>query len=512
MPLLDVSTNEFQRAKILLSEYDCMDRKVRRKDDIDHILQHSFLYVRGKLYCMARNQVLGAGAYARCKQLQDEAGNQFAVKIGKINHNEMNLLNIAGHNLGSFIRTANNLNSLFSSDEFNVNKTYVVMPLFLGQDLCSLLMTQLTIQNSWLPIGRPKQLLIKERLIIALGIAKSIRALHDSPFRIIHRDLKPENIMLNVFEGELISVDIIDLGLAVAYNQTIAPLGYKAEVAGSLSYMAPEVCFYDVSRQYNLNNKKNIYDNYMMRLENARYSIDFGERVRVARLMQGIQEYGALYGERGHVICYSEATDVYSFSGIMDDLGLSALFSTHGLANIYSPWPASRGNMQQVVKKLSNILSTDFGLTLNKVTGEVDVGKEKWENHCMAPEIQEIYVLVKAAITDYNEHFTQQGHRFFGQLHHDRHGVKRGINLLKLLLQCGTLEQCYGVIKQFLMGAGGMRQHSLKTLVAKRLAIVKGQQEEEVIKALRCGQIEIIMGYIKGISNKQKSLFCAKVG
>jgi serine/threonine protein kinase len=69
-------------------------------------------------------------------------------------------------------------------------------------------------------------------------ISQALNAVHDKG--ICHRDLKPENIMLqSLGEGEEL-VKLIDFGIAKVKDSQVAANTDRTEIAGTISYMAPE--------------------------------------------------------------------------------------------------------------------------------------------------------------------------------------------------------------------------------------------------------------------------------
>jgi serine/threonine protein kinase len=69
-------------------------------------------------------------------------------------------------------------------------------------------------------------------------ISRALTAAHDKG--ILHRDLKPENIMLRDLGHGEEQVKIIDFGIAKVRNSVLAPSTVTTNIAGTISYMAPE--------------------------------------------------------------------------------------------------------------------------------------------------------------------------------------------------------------------------------------------------------------------------------
>jgi serine/threonine protein kinase len=69
-------------------------------------------------------------------------------------------------------------------------------------------------------------------------IGRALAAAHDKG--ILHRDLKPENVMLRDLGHGEEQVKIIDFGIAKVRNSVLAPTTVMTNIAGTISYMAPE--------------------------------------------------------------------------------------------------------------------------------------------------------------------------------------------------------------------------------------------------------------------------------
>ena len=87
MPLLNVNENEWETAnsikdKLLESNPENTNFKIDKTNDKN--LQHSFLYIDGKLVCVAQGSFLGIGTFGKVKLCQTQDGKEFAVKIEEV--------------------------------------------------------------------------------------------------------------------------------------------------------------------------------------------------------------------------------------------------------------------------------------------------------------------------------------------------------------------------------------------------------------------------------------------
>ncbi|KAJ3336290.1 hypothetical protein HDU93_003123 [Gonapodya sp. JEL0774] len=80
--------------------------------------------------------------------------------------------------------------------------------------------------------ARGERIPLDKALALAIGVAKSIKEIHDAGF--IHRDIKPQNVVVNIGGSNTFQVALCDLGtLSDAFD------GFT--VIGTLRYMAPEI-------------------------------------------------------------------------------------------------------------------------------------------------------------------------------------------------------------------------------------------------------------------------------
>ncbi|CAF2907940.1 unnamed protein product [Rotaria sp. Silwood2] len=104
----------------------------------------------------------------------------------------------------------------------------IVMEYINGQSLAAALADNSTIIRN---------LSIRERLEIALGIAKGLAELHLA--RLVHRDFKPENVLLSQSPAGSYIPKIVDFG--VSFQLAIASATFVKESGGTIGYDAPEV-------------------------------------------------------------------------------------------------------------------------------------------------------------------------------------------------------------------------------------------------------------------------------
>ncbi|CAA3006306.1 PTI1-like tyrosine-protein kinase 1 isoform X2 [Olea europaea var. sylvestris] len=89
---------------------------------------------------------------------------------------------------------------------------------------------------------RLKQLSWKERMQVAVGVARALEYLHSFYPPIIHRDVKSSNILLS----EDCKPRLSDFGAAIVHQQTLQSSAYAKpiNVVGTFGYLAPEYMMY----------------------------------------------------------------------------------------------------------------------------------------------------------------------------------------------------------------------------------------------------------------------------
>ena len=89
-------------------------------------------------------------------------------------------------------------------------------------------------------VKRSGRLEVKLVLEIAMQVAAGLAAVHKQ--NLVHRDIKPSNIMVNVEEGSIITVKIIDLGLAKPAPDAPAEaaISTPGTFAGTPEFASPE--------------------------------------------------------------------------------------------------------------------------------------------------------------------------------------------------------------------------------------------------------------------------------
>jgi len=84
-------------------------------------------------------------------------------------------------------------------------------------------------------IAERQKLKEEETALVIYYLLEAIRYLHSRG--IVHRDLKPENVLLELSQGRIRNIKIIDFGL----SKNILPGQSLIEQCGTLAYVAPEV-------------------------------------------------------------------------------------------------------------------------------------------------------------------------------------------------------------------------------------------------------------------------------
>lgn len=200
--------HEWKRAKLYFEDYP---NEIKLK-----LENYSFLKINGRVYMMARHELLGMGSFNKVKIVQDENGRNYKVNIGfhnDANANENNVLK----ELGEFYGEAK-LHHPSKQSTGNI-KVYKIIKLREGQTLYEYL--------------KNTSLSLNQKLVIALNIVNSLKIIHEKA--IIHRDLKPKNIIIN----EKKEIYLIDFGMA-----TFLPYGQELiqdVPMGTPGYIAPEI-------------------------------------------------------------------------------------------------------------------------------------------------------------------------------------------------------------------------------------------------------------------------------
>jgi serine/threonine-protein kinase len=169
-------------------------------------------------------EMIGEGAMAKVYRAYDpEINRSVAFKVLKEDHC------VDEEYLSRFLREAKAAGALSHSGIVTVydvgkleNSPYIMMELLDGCDLGEVL------KNN-------KKLPLKQTLIIALQLAKSLDYAHKSG--IVHRDIKPDNIIV-LPDGE--SIKVADFGIARMNEGEEAQKTQVGSVLGTPRYMSPE--------------------------------------------------------------------------------------------------------------------------------------------------------------------------------------------------------------------------------------------------------------------------------
>jgi serine/threonine protein kinase/HAMP domain-containing protein len=169
-------------------------------------------------------EMIGEGAMAKVYRAYDpEINRSVAFKILKEDHC------VDEEYLSRFLREAKAAGALSHSGIVTVfdvgkleNAPYIMMELLAGCDLGEVLKGK-------------KKLPLKQTLIIALQLAKSLDYAHKSG--IVHRDIKPDNIIV-MPDGE--SIKVADFGIARMNENEESQKTQVGSVLGTPRYMSPE--------------------------------------------------------------------------------------------------------------------------------------------------------------------------------------------------------------------------------------------------------------------------------
>lgn len=282
--------------------------KIDRETELDNG-KHSFLVIpiEGesgyKIGALSRSTVdegiEGHGGFGVTKIIQWQDGTQDAVKITAANKAFKNEAEILQEAMGKdkvvvFTRDRKNKTQWIGEGTIK-DKTYVIQPLFDGGDI-------------WQYLGKnpAKKMPMKQKLDLAIAIAKSIKDLHDK--NILHNDIKPENLMLTKAMNDEHSflVTAIDFGLSnkLKEGKDFAEDGLKY----TRGYAAPEI---ENATEDDIKNGK---------------------------------------------VLYSKATDMYALGKLLSvDLGLDA----ECITKLTSKAPADRPTVDKLIENLQKLRVTE---------------------------------------------------------------------------------------------------------------------------------------------------------
>ncbi len=282
--------------------------KIDRETELDNG-KHSFLVIpiEGepgyKIGALSRSTVdegiEGHGGFGVTKIIQWQDGTQDAVKITAANKAFKNEAEILQEAMGKdkvvvFTRDRKNKTQWIGEGTIK-DKTYVIQPLFDGGDI-------------WQYLGKnpAKKMPMKQKLDLAIAIAKSIKDLHDK--NILHNDIKPENLMLTKAMNDEHSflVTAIDFGLSnkLKEGEYFAEDGLKY----TRGYAAPEI---ENATEDDIKNGK---------------------------------------------VLYSKATDMYALGKLLSvDLGLDA----ECITKLTSKAPEDRPTVDQLIENLEKLRVTE---------------------------------------------------------------------------------------------------------------------------------------------------------
>ena len=210
MPLLDIPPDEWKQAKQYFKDNPTAVKFSKKQSSAGVSQSHSFMMVDGKMYAFAnRNHIsgkekrwglLGKGAYRSVKVVQNENGENFAIKVEKENlsddrKDELKVMKAIKYMLGGLVRKT-------ESPKFKGNKQYTIMALRSGESLGEYINRKAT-----------KSLSSIDKLLLSLRICSQVQSTHD--YGVIHADLKPDNIMIN----DTGKIDLIDFGHSVLLEE-----------------------------------------------------------------------------------------------------------------------------------------------------------------------------------------------------------------------------------------------------------------------------------------------------
>lgn len=228
MHLLNISSQEWEEAKAyFLANPDAVKLQKSKSG-----LNRSFIKVNDEIYALALTKVieegiLGKGAFGIVKVIQNEKGENLAVKIEGLNDEKKNdfelyVMKELGHFKGHATRPLENIKQFL--DRSIKSKRYTIIELFEGKNLYEHLRT---FQE---PLSET------QKLIIGTKLAQRLYELHNK--RIIHADVKAANYIVDIHDTD-IKVVLIDFGYAMPL-----PKGkrlVRSQRVGTIKYMAPEI-------------------------------------------------------------------------------------------------------------------------------------------------------------------------------------------------------------------------------------------------------------------------------
>lgn len=195
-------------------------------------LEHSFICFKNssgnfEVFRMAKD-ILGKGMEGKTKIIENEKGEQFAVKISAAptdkntskKDEEFAMMTEVGLLIGSFVREKTEKKDKVLNKMIG-NKLYTLMPYIPGKELAAVL--------------KERELSASEKAFVLQKMLECAAFIHDK--NIIHRDIKPENMMVSFDEkGVINNVTFIDYGESLKSDAKIT-----APYAGSPAFMAPEL-------------------------------------------------------------------------------------------------------------------------------------------------------------------------------------------------------------------------------------------------------------------------------
>lgn len=213
--------------------------KIRRKNHLP--LNHSFLYIHGKLYALDCHAFIAKGGFGKVKFAQDKQGHIYVIK--KLNERGRNLISEMQclEHMGLF-EAAMQLRKISADDQTLLSeRRYIIMKYIRGQTL-----------NDYLDSN-----LLSDKQIqkIAFAITKAVANMHQNG--VVHGDLKPNNIIIYKKRGQY-QAKIIDFG-----GSQVLPEGKNYikvnEIHFSEMYVDPYLIVGDHQFKYRLSKTNDLY-------------------------------------------------------------------------------------------------------------------------------------------------------------------------------------------------------------------------------------------------------------